>query len=383
VEEVPDNREVALSRLQTYLKRQEKHRRISTWNLWATLALLLVCVGGALYFWMKWHSPEAPAAIPLHVSGSGTELRIEWDSKLDSVQKATAGLLEMRESDGTSMRLNVPRDALRIGSALYTRHSDKVEVRLRLLYADRPAYDSVVYFITPLSVAAAKPADVPPAVVGQPAPPATDPQAKDTADRQTRVPTPRRFEPPQIARSAPAPQQSVDLPATPLPTDIGPSSPATAFKLPASSAPVPPPPPAPAVSQPRTTTPPARPRSGRLIWTGDLARNALLSLSSTGASAGWMNGHLPGFPVKISIYPGDLVTGGIEVYVSDPKHSTNAEPPSGRNGWNTVVFKYDAKRIPDIRILEAPSSSNSWNQLVLQNGKRPVSVLVIDWTEAR
>jgi hypothetical protein len=48
-----------------------------------------------------------------------------------------------------------------------------------------------------------------------------------------------------------------------------------------------------------------------------------------------------------------------------------------------MVFKYDAKKIPDIRVIEAPNASNSWNQLVLQNGKRPISVLVLDWVETR
>ena len=96
-----------------------------------------------------------------------------------------------------------------------------------------------------------------------------------------------------------------------------------------------------------------------------------------------MNGRLPGIPVTVAVYPGDLVAGGIEVYVRDPKRATTAEPPSAQNGWNTTVFKYDAKKIPDIRVIEAPSASNSWNQLVLQNGKRSISVLVLDWAENR
>ena len=59
--------------------------------------------------------------------------------------------------------------------------------------------------------------------------------------------------------------------------------------------------------------------------------------------------------------------------IDDPAPATTAEPPSAQNGWNTTVFKFDAKKIPDIRVIEAPSAGNSWNQLVLQNGK-PIAV---------
>ena len=382
VDNAEDSREVALTRLQTYLKGQEKHRRVSTLNLWITLALfLLPLIGGGCYLWIKGHAIGGPAAIPLNVSGSGTQIRIEWDAKLESVQKASAGLLEMREADGTSVRVNVPPDALRTGSAIYNRRSEKVEIRLRLLYPNRPPFDSVVYFINPLSSEparspepSAKPPEAPPTVAGKTDPP---PRVPGPQPETAKSPDARRFEPPKIAGSTPAPVTTVELGPATLPTDVSPSGPAPSLKLPLSSAPVAPPP---APAPPRA---PARPHSGRLIWTGELARNALLSFSATGVSAGSMNGHLPGYPVSVAVYPGDLVAGGIEVYVRDPNRATTAEPPGAQNGWNTTVFKYDPKRIPDIRILEAPTAANSWNQLVLQNGKRPISVLVIDWAESR
>jgi hypothetical protein len=379
IDEVPDHREVALNRLQTYLQGQEKHRRVSTWNLWATFALLLVCVIGGFYLWMKLHGTEAQAAIPLRVIGSGAQIRIEWDAKLDSVQKANAGLLEMRESDGTSVRVNVPPDALRAGSAIYTRKSDKVEIRLRLLYPNRPAFDSMVYFINPLTqqqAPAAKPVEAPPAVAEKTITPAEIPPSPIDERQAAKPPAARKFEPPKVvARTTPVPPPSVDLPNAPLPGDVGSSSPAAALKMPVAAAPaVPPPPP------PRT---PTKLRSGRLIWTGELAKNGLLSFSSNGPSAGSTSGRLPGIPVSVAVYPGTLVAGGIEVYVRDPNRATTAEPPSAQNGWNTTVFKYDAKKIPDIRVIEAPGAGNSWNQLVLQNGKRPISVLVVDWVENR
>jgi hypothetical protein len=387
--EGPDPREVALNRLQTYLQGQQKHRRVSTWNLWATFALLLVCVAGGLYLWTKLHATDAPAAIPLRVIGSGAQIRIEWDAKLDSVRKANAGVLEMRESDGTSVRVNVAPDALRAGSAIYTRRSDKVEIRLRLLYPNRAAFDSVVYFINPLNaglaeqVPLAKPVEAPAvAEKTDPATPATTPAEVPPPPidepQSPKPPAARKFEPPKVvARTTPAPQPSVDLPNAPLPGDVGSPSPAPALKLPVAAAP------APAVPPPPSPRTPPKLRSGRLIWTGELAKNGLLSFSAAGPSAGSMNGRLPGIPFSVVVYPGTLVAGGIEVYVRDPNRATTAEPPSAQNGWNTMVFKYDAKKIPDIRVIEAPNASNSWNQLVLQNGKRPISVLVLDWVETR
>ena len=98
---------------------------------------------------------------------------------------------------------------------------------------------------------------------------------------------------------------------------------------------------------------------------------------------GWLTGRLPGFPVTVNVHPGDLVQGGIEIYTHDAKRASSAEPPSAANGWNTVVYKLDAKRTAAVQVLEPPSASNGWKQIVLQNGRRRVSVIVIDWERAR
>jgi len=86
----------------------------------------------------------------------------------------------------------------------------------------------------------------------------------------------------------------------------------------------------------------------------------------------------------VSVHVGQLVEGGIEVYTEDSKRAAPAEPPSAQNGWNIVVYKPDTKRIAaDLRVVEVPSAANSWNHMVVQNGKRPVSMLVIDWERAQ
>ena len=119
--------------------------------------------------------------------------------------------------------------------------------------------------------------------------------------------------------------------------------------------------------------------AGRLIWTGTLQKNALLSFSPTGASAGVLNGRLPGFPVKISIQPVELVDGGIAVYSKDRQRWGSSESPSAWNGWKVVVRDGDSKRIAQVNILEAPGPGNDWKHLVLRNGNRNVFVVVVEW----
>ena len=383
---VADDRDTAASKLQLYLQQQEKHRRVSTWNLVITMAVLVVLAVGGLYLWMRPGAPDTPAAIPLRVSDSGAQIRVDWDSKLPSVQTAESGLLEMREADGTSVRLDLPPDVLRTGSAIYTRHTDKLEIRLKLLYAKAPAFDSVVYFINPLSSAAqhaqaSQPAQ--PALVSKVEPPVIKPPDPEPATPDSTAAKPRTFEPPKVTPNvSTTPANNASTPLLPTGSMSVPTQ-APTVSLPFSAGPVAPPPPVIAPAPPpvtKTNPEPARPRSGRLIWTGDLAKNALLSFTSTGASAGWVNGRLPGVPIKVSVYPAELVPGGIQVYAADPKQPTTTESPSAQNGWNTVVHRYDAKHVSDIRIVAAPSAENSWGQLVVQNGKRPVSVLVINWS---
>ena len=376
-------REVAFNRLQTFLREQESQRRVTRWNLWATVAILVLCVAGGGYMAYRSYTKRPAATLPLRVSDSGSQLRIDWDSNLEAVKTAVAGVLEMREADGSSVRVRVPPDALRTGSAIYNRRSDKVEVRLQLLYADKPALESVIYFINPSN---SPPEQVAKNAVTEPVKPvAPTSAATNTADRQDphTLKAPRNFEPP-----APLAQES----QTSTPTALGPATlsspiephvphpPALALTLPSG---VPPPPaPAPAAAPIVKPAEPLRPRFGRLIWTGDLARNALLTLSGAGASLGWVNGKLPGFPVNVSVHPAELVAGGIEIYTRDPKRASSAEPPSAQNGWSTVVYKYDPKRTTDIRVVEVPSASNSWSQVVLQNGRHNVSVIVLDWQRA-
>lgn len=365
-----EDREEAFNRLRAFLQQQEKHRRISSWNLLVTVGLLVAAVGTALYLWTRPPAKvQTPPAVVLHVSEVGSHLRIDWDPELHAVQTATGGELDIREGDGESVAAKLDVPALRNGSAVYNHSAANVEVRLRLFYPDSPQVESVVYLINP---AAPAPESVTP---GQPKAAQTD-QPPTTVVEPSQPPKEpviaRTFEPPRMAVKQQAPVVLNTTPS-PGPLEIEPKAPALPFAVPAAAPP--PPAPAPPVEH-------AGPRSGRLIWTGDLARDALLTLTASKASTGWVNGKLPGFPVTITAHVARLVAGGLEVYTDNEKRAETPEAPSAENGWNTVVYKYDAKGGPDVRILDAPRAENGWSQIVLQNGKRPVSVIVFDWRRA-
>jgi hypothetical protein len=107
-----------------------------------------------------------------------------------------------------------------------------------------------------------------------------------------------------------------------------------------------------------------------------------MSLTSHGASIGYLNGWIPPkTPVHVEVRPGELIEGGIVVYTKDP--NSRSEPPSAGNGWNTVIYKQDNARASDLEVLEAPGSANDWSQLVLRNGDRRLSLIVLDWRSTK
>jgi hypothetical protein len=106
----------------------------------------------------------------------------------------------------------------------------------------------------------------------------------------------------------------------------------------------------------------------------------VLSFSPEGASAGVLNGRLPGGPVKISIDPAELTDGGIAIYSKDRERSGSSEQPITWNGWNVVVYHdWDPKKIGEVNVIEAPGPANNWKRLVLRNGNRNASVVVVNW----
>jgi hypothetical protein len=108
----------------------------------------------------------------------------------------------------------------------------------------------------------------------------------------------------------------------------------------------------------------------------------LLSFSPEGASSGILNGRLPGDPVKIRLQPAELVEGGIAIYSKDRVRLGAREPASAWNGWNVVVHQWDPSRIVNVNVVEAPGPINDWKHVVLRNGNRNLSVVIVEWERA-
>ena len=74
--------------------------------------------------------------------------------------------------------------------------------------------------------------------------------------------------------------------------------------------------------------------------------------------------------------------GGIAIYSKDRLRLGDREPASAWNGWNAVVHQWDPSRIADVSVVEAPGPINDWKHLVLRNGNRNRSVVIVEWERA-
>jgi hypothetical protein len=354
------------------LEHCKKYLRLSQWNLPAAVILLVLFVlAGGL--WVRARGLTG-AAVPMRVSDLGSNLRIEWDANQKAVRAALAATLEIH--DGARKPLSIPltRSALEHGSVLYIPQSDNLQASLKLIQRNGLMSESVIYFINPTRPApqpSSTPVtpDIAAAIVpGQPVPATPVEEIGPPATRQKK-PAPKVFRPPDSQPVAAAPlRASLNLPDAP---DI-PAAPAPAPTL--SSALL--------AATPRLTGPPQL-RTGHLIWTGSLRKNTVLTLTPDGASTGVLNGRLPGVPVKINVQPAELTDTGIAVYSNDRERSGAGGQPSTWNGWNVMVYyDWDPKKIAQLDVVEPPGPANNWKRLVLRNGGRNASVLVVNWQRA-
>lgn len=205
----------------------------------------------------------------------------------------------------------------------------------------------------------AKAAPVPPAVETPSAPPAA-----------VSVPPPQKtatgppFAPPPAAQASPAamPREEQSSPAALL-AKTTPANPAIG----SSAAPR---------AAVRVT-----PSFGRLIWTGRLQKNGTVIIDGASASTGSITGELPGQPVRIAVWPGDLTDDGIVLYASHMQGARRAlESPGPQNGWNKTLYILNPHRAADIAAVELPALNNGWKRLVLHSKSQRPSVFVVEWT---
>lgn len=382
--------------VQPFLAQEAKHPGLNWLRLIGTLALIILCTAIAASLWT--HSRVVTSRpVSIHISDMSPKVRIEWDPTQEPIRDATGALLEIHDGESPPVDLPITRDGLESGGIVYAPRSEKLELRLKLLHGKEPTLESASYFlINPVMsagsppvapVPVATPADAP-SVVSDPVSHLKEEPIRASTQEQAHAapriqPLSRRahivarpFRPPvrhpssgaDVATQASLPKlPEIHAAERPLPL---PSLSIPSIEVRPSSAPE---------EAPTATTNVTQPRSGRLIWTGDLRKGGLLSLSPAGASIGVLNGRFPGFPVRVNVQPAELVDGGIAIFSSDRTRSDTSEPPSTRNGWNVVVYKWDPKRTSELTLIEPPGASNGWRQLVLRNGNHNISVVVVDW----
>jgi proteasome lid subunit RPN8/RPN11 len=352
-----------------------------------TAAAIAVTLAGVL-FWTGGF--RVSAGLSLHELDAGGHLRIDWNHNARIIQQGESGALEIEDG---SFRLHheLSPEHLRLGSATYLRTTGTVLVRLLVRGADQSTFSEITRFLGP-PVAAAAPIDTGPAdrsarKDGTAPRPGRRERGQEVRDVQP-VDRPSH----QILREAPAQADSArqttaasalrrrqlilppagftrpEEPLLPAPPVIAPNAAATmAADIPHLPIPAPLNP----VDQGLA--------AGKIIWTGKLARSGTIQILGNRASQGRVTGGLPGIPVRVQVFPSELIQEGLRIFTAEPGSISPPEAPGVQNGWNRTVYVLNPKKAAEISILEAPGQQNAWNRLILRAERGDHSIIVLRW----
>ncbi|HUE22791.1 MAG TPA: hypothetical protein VMQ86_13990 [Bryobacteraceae bacterium] len=357
-------------------------RRGSPWKWYAAgLAVPAVAFG----FWLV---KPFHASLTLSATDLGRQqLRIAWDGAARSIGHAKRGSIEI-DDNGIRTKVNLTPVDLRSGNLFYERQSGDVAVRLTVdVPGDSPLVEAT-RFLKPgerSTVAspqqapqqdAAKPPGPPPP---QPQPTASLPAASPPVSLQPSAPvkSTRRV----IPFRAPSPRQrqaATDIRViAPPKIEIVPVPPSVITSM-LGRLPVSPAAPAPgAPPSPRPTA--ATAASGRIVWTGKLAKNGRLVVERNHASSGAVNGALPAVAAMISAYPGAQTASGITLFTPDRRYARPlTEQARAENGWKRTTYTWDPKRAGRIRVVEQPGPQNGY-KVVIESDIPKLSVVVLEW----
>lgn len=338
----------------------------------AWLPLTLASAGAAVYCWQL---PPRPIALRVRAASSD-QLRITWDRTSAPALLARSAVLEIRDG-GSTHRLPLTGGQVRDGSVTYGRESGDVCVRFTIETADRWATLRDVFEAAVFSGAAPAPLRVKPeAIVATILPPSpSEPKAVDRAPESAPKGEASRDETPRRAAVIPlelpaafSASRALSVPAPPSLSIPRPLAAQLPVEAPTGLMPAP----------PRPVDP--GPRSGRMIWTGALARHGVVEIEGSHASVGSLEGGLPGVPVTIHVAPADFSSQGLLVHTSDAANHDRRERASAANGWNSTVFRWDPDRARELVVLEAPNPTNDYKRLVLRNDARACSVILVEWS---
>jgi len=341
----------------------------------------------ALLVLMCWPNRANPASqIPLSFADRDGNLIIQWDSSPATIRGAVLGIIDIRDGEQEPVRMAIGQNLLRRGWIPFERKSDIVRISFTVAGRGITISDNAIYFAP-----GRKTGEAPPLVAKTPAinintPSTIAPPTPEIEVKRVRLPdTTARPSRDNVVLSKPDSRVPLRSFRAPIPTvakstsliNVRPTLLPDAPALRLEGATATPLQPALNLSLPAPHPPAASPASGWLIWTGQLPKRSMLSLSAQGASLGYLSAWIPQTSVRVEVHSGELIEGGIVVFTKD--RSLRSEAPSARNGWNTVVYKQDDARASELEVLDPPGPANNWSHLTLRNGSRPLSLIVLDW----
>jgi hypothetical protein len=351
-------------------------RSIGAWWKWYA-ASLSVLAFAALGFWLLKPSYQG---LTLSATDMGGQLRIAWDGAARSIGHAKSGSIEI-DDHGVRTQVNLTPADLRSGSLFYARQSGDVAVRLTVDVPGSPPVVETTRFLRPgeSGTAPAPRLDAAKEPEPQPQPEASQARVESPPPQapppSLRPPAPvksaRRVIPFRAPDKAPR-RSSIDIPSiAPPKIENLPAAPPAGLTSVLGPAPVSPAAPA-APPRPAAT-------SGRIVWTGKLAKNGRLVVERNHASSGAITGVLPEVAARVSAYPGDLTAGGITLFTADPRYSQPLTEKAGaENGWNPTTYTWNPKRASRIKVVEHPGPQNGY-KLVLQSDLPKLSVVMLEW----
>ena len=359
--------------------------------VWALCVGAVLVTAAAIAFGSR---PSQKIELRAHAIVPG-QVSIQWNRRPQPALDGASGVLEIEDGDSVT-RLPLDTERINSGSVTYKHLTGHVKIRVRVQAikgGTLPTEDMLDYFGPPAPRKPpaeirrdARTVEAEAAVMPEPLDRGASEDQPQTKREARPIPTLPARETRKAIVVADARPATVLRPAVlPTPPALQPDPPRSIGLLDFLSAPqlhAAPPLQAPGVlpSPPSVDSPRySGARSGRLIWTGVLARRGIVELEGGHASVGSATGALPGTALSLRVLPAEFSRDGLIVFTADRARAGVIEPPSKANGWNAMHFKFDDARASALVVLEAPNRSNDFTRLVVRNEGRDCSVVVVDW----
>ncbi len=311
---------------------------------------------------MRW-TAEATADTAPEATAALNALQVRWLVDEGLAGRATGAVLEI--ADGSERRsFPITGDGLRAGARIHFAGSEEVTARLEVARPFGPPVVATARYATPQRTEAESEAEALREEVDR-LEMALQLKRSETASLNNTLASIRQYArllAEEAAKAAPPPTLVEKRPTG------APAAAALVERRPELG---------PAARAPAYTGQP----SGRIIWTGSLGQNEVLTLEGGRPSAGRVSGRLPGAPVRVRVYPAEFSAGGLTVFSDDPRHSGGlAEAPGLVNQFTRTTFVYAPARAQAVEVVEPPAPRNGWSRMSIRVTHAGVSVIFIEWS---